>query len=159
MNLEFLEKTNAPFIIRSTLGLSEFEDWMNGLRPGCERSVVVLRGERMQDIKSLIQEIAAALQFPYYFGGNWNALDECIKDLEWLPSKVFILGITRSELVLSQGSDDDQLAFGRLLRETCEIWSAPYDEDKEWGRPGRPFHIVMQCQDEEQLVKFGNIFC
>jgi len=158
MNKALFENVQPPFILKSTLGLSEFEDYVNSLRSGCERYVGVLRGERMQDFNSFFQEIAAVLQFPYYFGNNWNALDECIKDLNWLSAKIFIICITNSELILSQEGNDDCYAFGELLKETCDIWSMPDDEDKEWGRPARPFHIIMQCQDEKDFAKFGDIF-
>ena len=134
MDQSVFENIQPPFVLKSNLSLSEFEDWINDLRTGNERYVAILRGERMQTIKSLFHEIAAALQFPYYFGDNWNALDECLKDLEWLPAKIFIIGITNSEFILSQEKDDDCLAFGLLLKETCEVWSLPCDEDEEWGR-------------------------
>jgi hypothetical protein len=158
MNNTIFGKVQSPFLFKTTIALSEFENWMNGLRLGEGKYVAVLRGERMQDFKSLFQEIAAALQFPYYFGNNWNALDECIKDLDWLPAKLFVIGITSSQLVLSKESTDDQFAFGVLLKETCKVWSQPCDENEEWGRQGRPFHVVMQCDDEKQLAKFGDIF-
>lgn len=29
--------------------------------------------------------IGQALLLPDYFGGNWNALDDCMRDLSWLP--------------------------------------------------------------------------
>lgn len=158
MNNTIFGKVQSPFLLKTTIALSEFENWMNGLRRGEEKYVAVLRGERMQDFNSLFQEIAAALQFPYYFGNNWNALDECIKDLDWLPAKSFVIGITSSQLVLSKENADDQLAFGVLLKDTCKVWSQSCDENEEWGRPGRPFHVVMQCDDEKQLAKFGDIF-
>jgi hypothetical protein len=31
-----------------------------------------------------VAEFAASFQFPYYFGENWPAFDECINDLSWL---------------------------------------------------------------------------
>jgi hypothetical protein len=160
MPQSFFENIQPPFLLKSTLDISEFEDYLNSLRSGCGMYVAVLRGERMQTFQSLYQEIAAALQFPYYFGNNWNALDECIKDLEWLwlSSKAFIIGITNGELILSQEGNDDRRAFGVLLKETCAIFSMPYDEEKEWGRPGIPFHIIMQCQDEKAFTQFGDIF-
>lgn len=34
---------------------------------------------------ALLDALSAALRFPDYFGRNWNALDECICDLSWLP--------------------------------------------------------------------------
>ena len=34
----------------------------------------------------LLATIATQLRFPDYFGGNWDALEECICDLSWLPT-------------------------------------------------------------------------
>ena len=33
----------------------------------------------------LLATLATQLNFPDYFGENWDALDECIGDLSWLP--------------------------------------------------------------------------
>ena len=35
------------------------------------------------DKQALMQRIAAALQFPDWFGGNWDALEDCLADLSW----------------------------------------------------------------------------
>ena len=98
------------------------------------------------------------MQFPDYFGNNWNALDECLNDLSWLSATKFLIVITNSEKVLFESTEEDCLAFGKLLAETCEFWSKPYEKDKEWGHPGRPFHVVMQCENVESLAKFGDVF-
>lgn len=34
---------------------------------------------------ALLDEIASALAFPDWFGRNWDALDDCLGDLSWLP--------------------------------------------------------------------------
>jgi RNAse (barnase) inhibitor barstar len=34
---------------------------------------------------ALLTTLATQLSFPDYFGGNWDALEECIGDLSWLP--------------------------------------------------------------------------
>lgn len=36
------------------------------------------------DKDRLIASIAAALQFPAWFGGNWDALEDCLCDLSWM---------------------------------------------------------------------------
>lgn len=46
--------------------------------------VSYIRGSRCKSEKDFFLEISASLQFPYYFGENWAALDECLCDLEWL---------------------------------------------------------------------------
>ena len=43
-----------------------------------------MRGDRMRSYDGLFDEFAAAMQFPWYFGYNGNAFDECIADLSWI---------------------------------------------------------------------------
>jgi Barstar (barnase inhibitor) len=32
---------------------------------------------------ALLEVIASAARLPWYFGGNWDALEECLADLDW----------------------------------------------------------------------------
>jgi hypothetical protein len=51
-----------------------------------------LRGKRCKTEDFFFNEVSAAFQFPYYFGENWAAMDECLCDLEWLyASKIFVV--------------------------------------------------------------------
>lgn len=36
---------------------------------------------------ALFSHLAGALSFPGFFGHNWDALDECLRDLSWLAEK------------------------------------------------------------------------
>ncbi|PTR31552.1 barstar (barnase inhibitor) [Rhodococcus sp. OK519] len=58
---------------RRTAGI---EDDLRGIRP-----VRHVRGRRMPTVHALFDEFAAALQFPYYFGRNKDAFDECFGDI------------------------------------------------------------------------------
>jgi diadenosine tetraphosphate (Ap4A) HIT family hydrolase len=40
----------------------------------------MIRGNKSKTTPDFFNEVAAALQFPYYFGENWDAFNDCIKD-------------------------------------------------------------------------------
>lgn len=95
-------------------------------------SVIHVRGERMQTVAELFAEFAAAFQFPWYFGNNWSAFDECMRDLdEWLPSKLgYVVSIWNSAEVLSRSVDasiqsDDLALFVRRLKFVADEWRSP----------------------------------
>lgn len=68
--------------------------WTIGARPGTatlvERlqaagwTVAVIDGRRCPTKATLLAEIARVLQFPEWFGHNWDALVDCLRDTERL---------------------------------------------------------------------------
>jgi RNAse (barnase) inhibitor barstar len=46
-----------------------------------------LDGTRIRDTAGLLDACSDALQFPAYFGNNWDALQDCLGDLSWLPDR------------------------------------------------------------------------
>ena len=51
-----------------------------------------LRGMRCKTEGDFLIEVSASFQFPYYYGENWSAFDECIQDLEWIKfSRIFVM--------------------------------------------------------------------
>ena len=45
-------------------------------------TVVHLDGTKITSKESFLKEIAEALEFPDYFGHNWDALEDCLRDLK-----------------------------------------------------------------------------
>ncbi len=43
------------------------------------------------DKEGLLAAIGHALDFPAYYGKNWDALEECLNDLSWLTGPVIVL--------------------------------------------------------------------
>ena len=39
----------------------------------------------------LIEALRTALRFPEYCGTNWDSLEECIRDLSWMPTGTVVL--------------------------------------------------------------------
>lgn len=60
-------------------------------------------------------EAGAALQFPYYFGENWDAFDECISDLSWLPSANTVVVLDSAHQLLTDPAADGRDHFRILL--------------------------------------------
>jgi len=100
----------------------------------------------MARLSSLYDEFAAALQFPYYFGENWNAFSECITDLEWITGDVYVLVITDSKKVLAEESNDQLEALINVLEAAGSEWSHPVENSQAWDRPGVAFHVIFQCE-------------
>lgn len=82
--------------------------------------------------EQLLASIAEAMCFPDYFGGNWDALDECLRDMEWLPASGYLLIVRNAEDLWHR---NPRIAAGLLQ---SWIFSA-----KEWSREGVPFHLMF----------------
>jgi len=87
------------------------------------KAKVVHRAELPAGIKSegaLLNALSVALQFPDYFGGNWNALDECIRNLSWLPPGDVML--SHEDLPLA-GDRAPLLNYLSILKDAVEKWN------------------------------------
>jgi hypothetical protein len=73
---------------------------------------------------ALLEALFVALRFPDYFGGNWDALDECIRDLCWLPSGDVVLRHRDLPMPEDRASLSTYLA---ILKDAVEKWRATRD--------------------------------
>ncbi len=73
--------------------------------------------------------IAKALRFPEWFGGNWDALEDCLGDLSWRPADGHVLVLRNWQAM----AGDDFGVLVDVLRSSAEYWS---------GR-GKPFFAVL----------------
>ena len=104
----------------------------------------------MHRLNGLDNEFAAAMHFPWYYGENWPAFDECLKDLSWMPAQVYSLFIYHSNEVLVKESKEQFSVFIRILQETGEEWSTPLEGSDVWNRPATPFHVVFHADPGEK---------
>ena len=79
----------------------------------------------VRDPHVLLEELAAQLRFPDYFGANWNALEECVRDLSWLPDGPLVL--KHHDLPLA-GDVASQKTYLSILSDVVE---------KKWTVPGQ----------------------
>jgi RNAse (barnase) inhibitor barstar len=50
----------------------------------------VLDGAQLKGKEDLLRALAAAFDFPSYFGHNWDALIDVWSDLSWLPARGYV---------------------------------------------------------------------
>jgi RNAse (barnase) inhibitor barstar len=93
--------------------------------------------------ENLFEELAQCLRLPDYFGANWNALEECIRDLSWLPAGPVVL--RHHDLPLA-GDVASQKTYLSILRGAVE---------KEWTVPGqqlRDLVVIFPSETREQIA-------
>jgi hypothetical protein len=122
---------------------------------GATHAVRLVRGNKMRRTSNLFDEFAAAFQFPCYFGENWNAFDECLADLEWLPASGYVLFVLNAADVLRDEPSPEFMTFTRLLHSISDEWRntrqrtfrvlyhcAPADVDVVQSRAAVPLEVV-----------------
>lgn len=81
------------------------------------------------DKQALMQRIAAALQFPSWFGANWDALEDCLGDLSWSKAAGHVL--------LVEGAAELPADERGILLDILASSAA------NWMERGRPFFAVF----------------
>ena len=147
MKLDPLLRSREPWLHVLLAGESDVCDALWALERSSEGRAVcrVVRGHKATTEPGFFDECAAAWQFPCYFGENWDALEECLTDLEWLPAEAYVFCVTQGVRLLDKEPIDRQR---RLLLVLQRI-------GKEWGqstpsRPPKAFHVLLQCTAEEK---------
>jgi len=105
-----------------------------------------VRGEHCATKAGLFDEWAAALQFPYYFGGNWDSFEECINDLEWLPARSYVFVMTHADCLLHDHADNEELAtFASIIGTAAAHWTNRRAMGSQLWRVPASFHVVFHC--------------
>src|SRR4051794_24484168 len=73
--------------------------------PG-KRVVRLVRGRKCDTQESLFDEWAAALQFPDYFGENWDAFADCLRDVHRFGDKsAIVIGVIDADKLLANDTE------------------------------------------------------
>jgi RNAse (barnase) inhibitor barstar len=128
-------------------GESDVCDALWALERSSEKRTVcrVIRGHKATTKPAFLDECAAAWQFPYYFGENWDALEECLTDLQWLPAEAYVFCVTRAVHLLEKEPSDQKHRLLMILEGIAKEWSQATP-----SRPAKVFHILLQCTAEEK---------
>ena len=100
-------------------------------------AVRILRGKHCGTREELLDEFARGLDFPQYFGRNWDALEDCLTDLEWLSAEAFVLIITNADQVLKKSPGELKTLAG-ILAAVAAHWAT--------SEPPASFHCLFHCE-------------
>ena len=137
--LSILPATPSAVYDRMIAWNSAYPEW-DIRRVGSERSQTV-------DKPRFMNEVSAALQFPYYFGHNWSAFRECINDLSWLRGASFLIIFDSAQHLLSESDEDFQVLLG-ILTDTHNEWRSVTADFGDRGELPIAFQSVLACDPD-----------
>jgi RNAse (barnase) inhibitor barstar len=105
-----------------------FVDELPAHWPGDARIVQIPAGISIK--MELLATLAGGLEFPGYFGWNWDALDECLRDLSWIESPRQIV-LVHNDIPL-QADSEDRAIYLAILRDAVQSWG-----------PGQPHELIV----------------
>jgi RNAse (barnase) inhibitor barstar len=84
------------------------------------------------DKKALLEKLAHALDFPDYFGMNWDALNDCLTDMGWKPARGYVVVLKKFTEFAGKCPDEAKTAG--------DIFAAAA---KYWKQKAVPFYIIL----------------
>lgn len=142
MNISLLTKASQPYFHWTISSGSDAFDAVRGFESVAPTMLArIIRGSRCTTKADLMNELAAALQFPPHFGENWDALNDCLCDPHWLSGSGVMIGILDANRVLERGETDELSTFVSVLEAAGDHWTG--------GRKPHSFHVVLHATEEE----------
>jgi len=86
---------------------------------GSGLDVVPLSFEGVAGKEDFLKKLAAALGFPKWFGGNWDALEDCLSDLSWRDAQGWVLIFRNFDRL----PGDDFGVLVDILGSAAEFWA------------------------------------
>jgi RNAse (barnase) inhibitor barstar len=90
--------------------------------------------------QELLDTIARELAFPDWFGGNWDALEDCLTDLAWCVASGYVLILANAGGFAAAEPEEFETAL-EVFDGAAEYW---YDEDV-------PFWVLVGDADFAQF--------
>jgi len=86
----------------------------------------------VHDQQGFTDLVAKALAFPQWFGGNWDAFEDCLGDLSWHPAPGYVLLLEHGKH-FGAGHKQEFLTAIEVLDGVAEFWQGQ----------GKPFWAIV----------------
>lgn len=74
-----------------------------------------------KNVPGFIKALKRDLEFPDWFGGNLDALHDCLTDFSWHPASGYIITLSGYELL--RGNPTSFAAFNSVMASVVEAWA------------------------------------
>ena len=108
---------------------------VDSLREQAKKTGLVWVDMPLQAVSAKAQFLAVCakqLKLPSYFGGNWDALADCLRDLNWLKGAGFVLHVAGHDKFAATAPEDYATALA-VLTEAADFWKGK----------GTPFVVLV----------------
>ena len=149
MDLHRLTKTDGHWLHSVIAAPADLSNQVRAFEQKSTRRFAarIVRGRKANTKSALFDECAAALQFPLYFGENWDALNDCLGDLDWLNVEAFVLVIADASQLLAKAPAEEFKQFFHILEQAGTHWRHPSASGK-----GRPYHVVLHAAPGDEAA-------
>ena len=78
-------------------------------------------GKNIERKEQLLNHVATALRFPKHFGHNWDALEECLTDMDWVDGDGYVIYYDHIDGLLNTHPDQFE-TFVEIVRDAVASW-------------------------------------
>ena len=78
--------------------------------------------QNAKNVPSFIKALKRDLDFPDWFGGNLDALHDCLTDFSWRPASGYVITLSGYEML--RGNPTSFAAFNSVMASAVEAWEA-----------------------------------
>jgi RNAse (barnase) inhibitor barstar len=97
--------------------------------------VIELDGQKTQDEDTYFTELVKALDFPDYFGRNWDAVADCLTDLDWEKGDQIVVFHSAADRL----STDQPWVWQAMM----SVWQRSVEY---WSEAGVSLYLVLQIK-------------
>lgn len=122
----------------------------------CERDSFVIKVPAgIRSKAELLATLANNGHFPDYFGGNWDALLDCLRDLSWISNRKVV--VEHSDLPLC-GSPMECCIYLEILQAALADWSEVVEPDAvdptpEWPYIDHELRVVFPLETSSAIER------
>jgi RNAse (barnase) inhibitor barstar len=81
----------------------------------------VIDTKKVTNKTDFLKIVARSLDFPAYFGTNWDALNECLTDMSWKPARGYVIVFTNFRAVRENLGSDIKI-LEKIFDSSLQYW-------------------------------------